>query len=133
MKRNWRVGIRWRYVGGLPYTPWDLEKSARLDVWRLNGGPTPDYPRLNSARFSAFHQLDTRIDKSYYLKKLTAKFYIDIQNLYNFQAEQQEIVVREQASDGSYLLSPDGKSYILRRVPNTAGTVLPSIGIILEF
>ncbi len=133
MKRNWRVGIRWRYVGGLPYTPWDLEKSARLDVWRLTGGPTIDYPRLNSERFSAFHQLDTRIDKSYYLKKLTAKFYIDIQNLYNFQAEQQEIVVREQAADGSYLLSSDGSSYILRRVPNTAGTVLPSIGIILEF
>ncbi len=133
MKRNWRAGIRWRFVGGLPYTPWDLEKSARLDVWRLTGGPTPDYPRLNSERFSAFHQLDTRIDKSYYLKKVTAKFYIDIQNLYNFQAEQQEIVVREQASDGSYLLSPDKSSYILRRVPNTAGTVLPSIGIILKF
>jgi outer membrane receptor for ferrienterochelin and colicin len=133
MKRNWRVGIRWRYVGGLPYTPWDLEKSARLDVWKLTGGPVSDFSRLNSERFTSFHQLDTRIDKSYYLRNLTAKFYIDIQNLYSYQAEQQDIIVREEDGNGNYQLTPDGKSYILRKVANTTGTLLPSIGIILEF
>lgn len=44
MKRNWRTGIRWRYVGGLPYTPWDLEKSALVEVWNLTGGRAPIMP-----------------------------------------------------------------------------------------
>lgn len=30
LKNNWRVGGRWRFVGGLPYTPWDLEKAPML-------------------------------------------------------------------------------------------------------
>ena len=133
MKRNWRTGIRWRFVGGLPYTPWDLEKSAMVEVWNLTGGPSPDNSRLNSARFNPFHQLDVRIDKAWYLNKVTAKFYVDFQNFYNFQAGQNDIVVRETDDQGNFLLSDDGSRYRLRTVKNTTGTFLPSIGIILEF
>lgn len=133
LKRGWRVGGRWRFVGGLPYTPWDLEKSSLVEAWDLQGGPYLDYANLNSQRFTPFHQLDLRIDKSYYLKKLTAKFYIDIQNLYNFQAQQQDIVVRAEDENGNFILNEDGTRYELNIVKNTAGTVLPTIGIILEF
>ena len=133
LKNNWRVGGRWRFVGGLPYTPWDLEKSAYVDVWNLTGGPSLDYSKLNSLRFSAFHQLDLRVDKSFYLKKITAKFYIDIQNLYNFQAEQQDIVVRKTDENGNFLTTDNGTKYVLESVKNTTGTVLPTIGIILVF
>lgn len=87
----------------MPYTLWDLEKSATVDVWNLTGGPSRDYSKMNSQRFSAFHQLDLRDYKSFYLKKITAKFYIDIQNLYNFQAEQQHIVVRKTDENGNFL------------------------------
>ena len=87
LKRNWRIGARWRFVGGLPYTPWDLEKSSYVEAWDAQGGPYPDYAQLNSLRLDPFHQLDLRIDKAYYFNKLTAKFYIDIQNFYNFQGD----------------------------------------------
>lgn len=133
LKNDWRVGGRWRFVGGLPYTPWDLEKSANVNVWNLTGGPSLDYSKLNSLRFSAFHQLDLRVDKSFYLNKITAKFYIDIQNLYNFQAEQQDIVVRKSDENGNYLTTENGTKYVLETLPNTTGTVLPTIGIILVF
>lgn len=133
LKHNWRIGGRWRFVGGLPYTPWDLEKSAYVDVWNLTGGPLPDYSKLNSLRFPAFHQLDLRIDKSFYLNKITAKFYIDIQNLYNFQAEQQDIVVRKQDASGNYITTNNGSKYVLETYSNPAGTVLPTVGIILAF
>jgi hypothetical protein len=133
LKNDWRVGGRWRFVGGLPYTPWDLEKSSYVDVWNLTGGPSLDYSKLNSLRFSAFHQLDLRIDKAFYLNKITAKFYIDIQNLYNFQAEQQDIVVRKTDENGNYLTTDNGTKYVLESIPNTTGTVLPTIGIILVF
>ena len=133
LKRGWRVGGRWRFVGGLPFTPWDLEKSSLVEVWDLQGGPYLDYTQLNAQRFSPFHQLDLRIDKSYYLKNLTAKFYIDIQNLYNFQAEQQDIIVRAEDGNGNFLTTDNGTRYELNEIKSTSGTVLPTIGIILEF
>lgn len=133
LKRGWQVGSRFRYVGGLPYTPYDLEGSSRVEVWNLRGGPFLDNSRLNSQRFDAFHQLDARVDKSYYLKRMTLKFYIDIQNLYNFQAQSQDIIVREQDQAGNYVTTDGGTRYVLRRVDNTSGTVLPTIGIQVEF
>ncbi len=133
LKKDWRVGGRWRFVGGLPYTPWDLEKSSYVEVWNLTGAPSLDYSKLNSQRFKAFHQLDVRVDKSFYLNKITAKFYLDIQNLYNFQAEQQDIVIRQQDASGNYITVENGTKYVLETLPNTTGTVLPTIGIILIF
>ncbi|MFW6309920.1 MAG: TonB-dependent receptor [Prolixibacteraceae bacterium] len=133
LNNGWRVGGRWRYVGGLPYTPYDMERSSLVEAWNLIGGPYLDFSRLNAKRFAPFHQLDIRIDKAFYLEKLTAKFYIDIQNLYNFQAEQQDILVRERNENGEFMLTGNGTRYQLKRVENTTGTVLPTIGIIVEF
>lgn len=133
LKKGWRVGARWRFVGGLPYTPYDLERSSLVEAWNLSGGPYYDFDRLNSKRFTPFHQLDVRVDKSFYLEKITAKFYLDIQNLYNFQAEQQDIIVRAEDENGNFILTDNGTRYQLKRVANTSGTVLPTIGIILEF
>jgi len=133
LKKGWRVGGRWRYVGGLPYTPYDMNRSSLVEAWDLIGGPYIDFDNLNSERFAPFHQLDVRVDKAFYLKKLTAKFYIDIQNLYNFQAEQQDLLVRERNENGEFILTDNGTRYQLNRVRNTTGTVLPTIGIIIEF
>ena len=133
LKRNWRVGARWRFVGGLPYTPWDLEKSSLVEAWNLQGGPYYDYSQLNAKRFDPFHQLDIRIDKSYYFDKLTAKFYIDIQNLYNFQAQENDIIVRAEDANGNYLTTDNGTRYVLNEIESKSGTVLPTIGIIVEF
>lgn len=133
LKKNWRIGSRFRYVGGLPYTPYDLENSSLVEVWNLRGGPLTDNSRLNAERFPAFHQLDVRVDKAYYLKKMNLRFYVDIQNLYNFQAKSQDIVVRQQDEQGHYVTTDNGTRYVLRTVKNTSGTVLPTIGIQVEF
>lgn len=133
LKNGWRAGGRWRLVGGLPYTPYDLDQSSLVEAWNLRGSPYFDYSKLNSGRFASFHQLDIRVDKSFYLDRMTAKFYIDIQNLYNFQAEQQDHVVRAEDAEGNFILTDNGTRYQLETVKNTTGTVLPTIGIILEF
>ena len=132
MMKNWSIGGKWRFVGGLPYTPYDLEKSAYVSAWDALGGPYSDYSQFNAKRFKSFSQLDLRIDKAFYLRKLTAKFYLDIQNVYNYQAEQADIVVREKDASGNYIKTDNGTKYILRNVKNTTGTVLPTLGIILE-
>nr|WP_321353791.1 TonB-dependent receptor [uncultured Draconibacterium sp.] len=133
LKRNWRVGARWRFVGGLPYTPWDIEKSSLVEAWNLQGEPYYDYTQLNAKRFDPFHQLDIRVDKSYYFEKLTAKFYIDIQNLYNFQAQENDIIVRAEDANGNFLTTDNGTRYVLNEIESKSGTVLPTIGIIIEF
>lgn len=133
LKRDWRFGLRWRFIGGLPYTPYDMDRSTLVEAWNMNNGPFLDTDLWNTRRFDLFHQLDIRLDKAYYLAKLTAKFYIDIVNLYNFQNEEQDILVREQDANGEYMTTDNGKRYVLDRIKNTSGTVLPTIGIILEF
>ena len=133
LKRNWQVGTRFRFVGGLPYTPWDLDRSSLIEAWNLTGGPYFDNSKLNANRFVVFHQLDVRVDKAYYLKKMTLKFYLDIQNLYNFQSQSQDILVRDEDSSGNFLTTDGGTRYVLRNVKNTSGTVLPTIGIQVEF
>lgn len=132
MKNNWTIGGKWRFVGGLPYTPYDLEKSSLVPAWDALGAAYIDYSKYNSERLGAFHQLDVRVDKAFYLKKFTLKLYLDIQNAYNFQAEQPDIIVREKDSNGNYLKTDNGTKYVLKAVENKVGTILPTIGIILD-
>ncbi|MGD9930032.1 MAG: TonB-dependent receptor [Mangrovibacterium sp.] len=133
LKRDWSVGARWRWVGGLPFTPYDLDRSSLVEAWNLNNGPFLDTDNWNSQRFDPFHQLDVRIDKAYYLNKITAKFYLDIQNLYNFKNQDRDILVRAEDVNGQFITTDNGGRYVLKQVENTSGTVLPAIGIILEF
>jgi len=133
LKKGWQVGTRFRFVGGLPYTPFDLNRSSLISAWNLTGGPYLDYSKLNANRFGVFHQLDVRVDKAYYLKKMTLKFYLDIQNLYNFQSQSTDIVVRETDASGNFLTTDNGTRYVLRSVKNPSGTVLPTIGVQVEF
>ncbi len=132
-KKRWKAGLKWRFVGGLPYTPYDLNVSSRVDVWTVNGGPVLDYNQINSQRFNAFHQLDIRIDKSYFFERWTLLLYLDIQNLYNFQNRGQDFVIREKNPDGTYKTINGGQQYVLKTIPNFSGTVLPTIGIRIKF
>ncbi len=131
LKRNWEFGAKWRYVGGAPYTPYDLEKSSIISAWKANSRGYLDFSRFNSERLAAFHQLDIRVDKSFYFGRWTLMLYTDIQNVYNFQSEQQGALVRVLDQAGNPVISND--KYQLRELKSTAGTVLPSIGIIVEF
>jgi hypothetical protein len=61
--------------------------------------------------------------------------YLDIQNVLNFQSQQPDLLVNTQ-EDGSVIKYVDAKGderYRLRSIANTAGTVLPAVGIMVEF
>lgn len=132
--KNWELGGRWRFLGGLPYTPDDIQTSSQIAVWDLRGAALQDFSRINAVRLSPFHQLDLRIDKRYFFNKWNLNWYLDIQNVYNFQAEQPPRTVVTRNDDGSNRLDPNDPSrYLLRSIPNPAGTILPTIGIIIEF
>jgi hypothetical protein len=134
-KKDWDFGFKWRYVGGTPYTPWDLQTSELISAWDAQGIGYLDYNRFNTLRLSAFHQLDVRVDKMFYLKKWTLNFYIDVQNLYGFKGEEPDRIIVSVDENGNRLVNPtDPSRYILETIKNEGGgTVLPTIGIIIEF
>lgn len=77
--RGWTLGARFRLTTGAPYTPYvggtvDLDAGAYAPI---------ESARLYSARLTAFHQLDLRIEKAWVFEawKLTA--YLEIRNIYN--------------------------------------------------
>ncbi len=137
-QKNWTIGAKWRYAGGSPYTPYDEALSSNVLAWSAQGRGYLDYNRFNSERLPGAHQFDIRVDKEYYLKRMTLNFYLDIQNLYNFQAVGQDFLVRETDANGNpVILNPNApteeQTYQLKYLKNTSGTVLPTIGIIVEF
>ena len=132
--KNWELGGRWRYLGGTPYTPYDLEASSLKTNWDLRNSGILDYERINAVRLPAFHQLDLRLDKKYYFPKWNLNWYVDIQNFYNFQAQQAPNLIPVRDDSGKILSDPsDPNRYQLKLIENTAGNVLPTVGIIVEF
>lgn len=132
--KNWEIGARWRYLGGVPFTPVDVETSSLREVWDLTGRAVLDFDQINTQRLAAFNQLDFRIDKRYFFNKWNLNWYFDVQNALNFQAQQPPTLIPVRESDGSIRIDPnDPTRYQMRFIENTAGTILPTIGIIVEF
>ena len=132
LKGNWEIGMRFRYSGGSPYTPYDTLTSSYSSVWDVNSFGVFDYNKLNSQRLPSNHGLDIRVDKKWFWKKVTLNIYMDIQNAYNFQAETPPSLIAETNQDGSIISYPDSR-YRLKYISNVSGTVLPSIGLQFEF
>ena len=132
--KNWELGGRWRFLGGAPYTPFDIEASTLRSNWDLRGRGILDFNNINGVRLKSFHQLDLRIDKKYFFEKWNLNWYFDIQNAYNFQAEQAPLLVGIRDAQGNIPVDPNDPSrYQLREISNPAGTLLPTVGIIVEF
>lgn len=133
-EKNWEIGARWRFLGGTPYTPYDVEESSLISNWDLRNQPILDYSQINAIRLPAFHQLDLRMDKKYYFNKWNLNWYVDIQNAYNFQAEQPPQLIPVRDADGNIQVNPNDPSrYVLKFIENPAGTILPTVGLIVEF
>ncbi|SIS55980.1 TonB-dependent receptor [Belliella pelovolcani] len=132
--KNWEIGGRWRFLGGAPYTPFDIQASTLRSNWDLRGGGILDFNNINGQRLDSFHQLDLRIDKKYFFDKWNLNWYFDVQNAYNFKAQQPDELIPNRNPEGGINVDPnDTNRYLIRSVRSTAGTVLPTIGIIIEF
>lgn len=136
IKRNWELGAKFRFSGGRPYTPYDTALSAITYVWDVTQQGLPDYSRVNGNRLPINHQLDIRIDKKYYFKHWNLNLYLDIQNAYKFSARQQDYLTVQRDASGQPLTDPQGgfpPRYQLKYLDNSTGTVLPTVGIIIEY
>ena len=137
-KKDWQLGLKYRFAGGVPYTPWDLQASQMN--YAVLGNGVLDFDDVNGERLSNFQQLDFRLDKIVNLKKLSFTFYIDIQNLLGFENQSPDYYTFQRKPDDSGFettdgqpLKPDGSNAIPVILPNSSALVTPTLGIIFEF
>lgn len=138
MKRNWEIGIKFRYQGAAPYSPYD-ENASRLNYLTLGNGLF-DYSKINTLRLPAFHAADIRIDKKWNLKKTTLDLFLDVQNFYGSKSTGiPDYTFKRNASNTAFLtndgqpIAQNGSNAIPLILTNQSGTVLPTIGFIVEF
>lgn len=136
--KGWKLGLKYRFAGGVPYTPFDLQASQQ--VYAFTGNGVLDYESVNSVRLKPFNQLDFRLDKIVNLKKVSFDFYIDIQNLTAFKQESPPYYTFQRNEDNTGFattdgqpLAADGSNAIPVIIENLSATVTPTIGLIFEF
>lgn len=138
-KRNWNLGARFRLQSGLPETPYDLQRSALVNIWNVANGPVQDFTQLNSLRGNVAHQLDIRAEKKWIFNKWQMTFYVDVVNVYGSQNASNLPVVNLQrdASDNGIIANPNAPQnqqyYVLETGSADKNTPLPYFGFIFEF
>lgn len=74
------LSIKWRYLGGRPYTPQTYHPEWRR--WTVDPGQP-----VNSARMRPYDRLDIHIQRRWYFGRLSLLSYIDLENVFNSKNE----------------------------------------------
>ena len=132
LPRSWSVGMRLSAVGGSPYTPYDEEKSSLVEAWDAQGRPYYDYTQYNARRLDAFAQLDVRVDKTFYFRRCMLGFYIDLQNVTVSKLRQPDVLMSTGVVENPEAPLAEQR-YRMKRIAQVSGTLLPTLGITVEF
>jgi outer membrane receptor for ferrienterochelin and colicin len=138
MAKEWEIGLKFRYQGSAPYTPFDLEKS-RANYLTLGTGVL-NYNLVNRRELAAFNSADIRVDKKWNFRRATLDLFLDVQNFYAAKSAGTPQYTFRRNQDNTAFITTDGKPvnmdgsnaipYIL---DNVDGNILPTIGFIVEF
>lgn len=132
--KNWEFGFQYQYLGGSPYTPFDVAATARKENWDNIGRGIPNYNLLNTQRLGGFNRLNLRIDRKWFLKRFNLDLYFDIQNALAQSVAGQPFIDVVRDTEGNPVTDPNNPdSYLTTTIPNSIGSPLPSVGIIFEF
>jgi len=136
--RNWELGLKFRYQGGAPFTPFD-ETASRLN-YSSQGRGTLDFARLNAQRLGGFNSSDVRIDKKINLKKFTIDLFLDVTNWYIARNPVIPEYTWQRTADNrtfkttdGLTIRADGSNAIPTNVKNDDPSVIPTLGVIIEF
>ncbi len=132
LPRNWSLAAKVSAIGGAPYTPYDIEYSSLVEVWDSAQRAQFDYSRHNSERLPAYWQLDLRVDKNYNFERWSMGVYLDVQNILANKFTSAPIPA---ATDqiANPIAIPAEQRYTMRYIPSESGTLLPTIGLFVEF
>ena len=130
--KSWYLSASWRYSGGAPYTPIDMELSTNKAAWAVTNRAYPDYTRFNTLRLPAKHQLDLRLDKEFYFKRWMLNLYLDVQNAYLSSYVSVPIYTNRDSS-GEVMDHPsDPERQQLRQLDYYSKLILPTLGLIIK-
>lgn len=132
LPHRWSIGGKLSYIGGSPYTPYDEEKSSLVEAWDAKGQPYYDYSRYNEERLPAFAQLDIRVDKSFYFRHCMLGLYLDIQNITGSKLKQPDVIMSTGTVENPSAPAAEQR-YMMKYLKQESGTLLPTLGITLEF
>jgi outer membrane receptor for ferrienterochelin and colicin len=137
-KRNWELGVKFRFQGAAPYTPFDLAAS-RLN-YLTQGNGVFDKSKFNTLRLEAFNASDLRIDKKWNFNSFTLDLYLDVTNWYlaktpgisNYTFKRNEATSAFLTTDNNPI-KLDGSNAIPLILSNNDASFIPSFGFIVEF
>jgi len=136
LPKNFILGLKFRAQGGSPYTPYDEDKSSLVEAWDATGTAYLDYSNYNSERLKAFTQLDLRVDKNFFFDNWMLGLYLDVQNALGRQYEGAPVFIQATDANGDPVIYTDTNGlerYEMKYISSSSGTILPSIGIMIEF
>ena len=135
--KNWELGLKYRFQGGTPYTPYNMETSKINFL--TQGLGVLDYSKINSLRLPNYQSSDIRIDKKYNYKKTTFDFFLDITNWFGSKSVSPSVYTFEASPDGSFVttdgnpIKKDGSNGKPILTNNNQVFVTPTFGFIWEF
>ena len=136
--KNWELGLKFRYQGGAPYTPFD-ETASRLN-YSSQGRGTLDYTRLNTQRLGGFNSSDVRIDKKINLRKFTIDLFLDVTNWYLAKNPAIPEYTWQRTADNrtfkttdGLAIKADGSNAIPTNVKSDNVSFIPTLGVIIAF
>jgi hypothetical protein len=123
LKRNWEISSRYRFAGNTPFVPTNLDET-------LQSYPqiVLDYDRLGDEKLDTFSQLDIRIDKKWNFEKISLDVFIEVQNILG-QSTPQPTDYGLARNEIGEITNPRS----LVAIDEGSGTIIPSIGIVLDF
>lgn len=135
---NFEAGLKFRYQGAAPFTPFD--EAASQANYLTTGAGVLNYAAVNSLRLTAFNQADIRIDKRWNYKKITFDAFVDVTNFYfaktpaypTYTFKRNESNTAFLTKDGNPV-KIDGSNAIPVLLKNNDSQFTPTIGFILEF
>lgn len=132
LPKYWSIGAKISAIGGAPYTPYDENMSSLKTVWDAAGRPVYDYERYNSMRLDPYYQIDLRVDKDFYFRKWTLGLYVDLQNITFSKIDQPDAYLSTGLVTNPAAPAPEQR-YELELLEFTSGTIIPGIGVTIEF
>jgi hypothetical protein len=136
--RGWEMGLKYRFAGGGPFTPYDL--AASQQNYLTIGQGILDFQRLNTERLQNFQQFDFRLDKKINWRRTTLDLFLDVQNAFLLRTPALPQYTFQRNADNTGFattdgqpIRPDGSNAVPVLLANDDPTVLPTIGFILEF
>ena len=126
----------------MPTTPPRADADL-VQVWNINNRALPDYNLINTQRQEGIIQIDARIDKKWFFKRWNLNIYLDVENLTAASVPGQSVILdRPLDADNKpigsgIIVNPndpiDQQRYRLKSIEDNVGTLLPSIGVMVEF